>query len=58
MTERPFGSINIAAEIAVAMGDDPRPNLTEDEILTQLRITGMTREQWDAEWERRLSPPF
>ena len=50
-----FGSIDIGAELAAAMGMDPRPYLSEEQIQKQLEISGMTREKWDAEWERRLS---
>ena len=56
--ERPFGSINIGAEMAASMGDDPRPFLSDEQIHEQLRISGMSRERWDAEWDRRLSAPF
>ncbi len=55
---RPFGSIDVGAEMATSMGEDPRPYLTEEQIQEQLRISKMTREEWDAEWERRLAPPF
>jgi len=54
----PFGSINIGAEMAATMGEDPRPYLTDEQIQEQLRISRMTREEWDAEWERRLGSPF
>lgn len=53
-----FGSIDIGAELAAGMGMDPRPYLSEEQIAEQLRISKMSREQWDAEWDRRLSPPF
>ena len=43
---RPFGSINIAAEMAVSMGMDPRPHLSEREIEKQARISELTVEQW------------
>ena len=56
--QRPFGSIDIGAEMAASMGDDPRPFLTAEQIERQLAITGLTRPQWDAEWEKRLAPPF
>ena len=55
--ERPFGSIDIGAEMAASMGMDPRPYLTEAQISKQLEISGKTREEWDAEWNRRLTPP-
>jgi len=51
---KPFGSINIGAEMAAAMGMDPRPYLTDEQIQEQLRICEMTREEWDADWDRRL----
>ena len=51
---RPFGSIDIGAEMAASMGTDPRSYLTEEQIQEQLRVSGMTRDEWDAEWERRL----
>ena len=47
-----FGSIDIAAETAAAMGADPRPYLSNDVIAEQLRRTGRTREEWDAAWDR------
>lgn len=55
MSERPFGSVSIAAEIAAAMGDDPRPHLTQEQIADQVRLSGLTREQWDAAWEEKLA---
>ncbi len=55
---RPFGSVDIGAEMAATLGEDPRPYLTEEQIQEQLRISGMTRDEWDAEWERRLASPF
>lgn len=58
MSEQPFGQIDIGAEMAAACGMDPRPYLTEEQIQDQLRISGMTREQWDLEWERRIKAPF
>jgi hypothetical protein len=54
----PFGSIDVGAEMAASMGMDPRPYLTDEQIQEQLRISRMTREEWDAEWERRLGVPF
>ena len=42
----PFGAINIAAEMAVTMGMDPRPYLTEREIENQARVCNLTVEQW------------
>ena len=50
--ERPFGSFNIGAEMAVTMGADPRPYLSNGEIAEQLRLSGKTREEWDAAWDR------
>jgi len=50
--ERPFGSISIGAELAVSMGADPRPYLSNEVIAEQLRRTGKTREEWDAAWDR------
>ena len=47
-----FGSIDIAAETAAAMGADPRPYLSNEVIAEQLRRTGKTREEWDAAWDR------
>ena len=58
MADRPFGSVNVAAEMAASMGEDPRPFLTEEQIAEQLRLSGLTREQWDAEWDKRLRAPF
>lgn len=61
MSERPFGSVSIAGEMAAATGSDPRPHLTEQQIANQLRITGMTLDEWNAAWEEKLSggqPPF
>lgn len=55
MTERPFGSISVGAEMAASMGEDPRPYLTEEQIQNQLRISGKTRDEWDAAWERKLA---
>jgi hypothetical protein len=52
--ERPFGSIDIGAEMAASMGMDPRPYLTEEQIAAQLKISGKTLEEWNAEWDRRL----
>ena len=52
---RPFGSIGIGAEMAASLGEDPRPYLTEEQIQEQLRISGMTRDEWNTEWERRLA---
>lgn len=56
--ERPFGSVDVGAEMAASMGLDPRPYLTDSQIAEQLRISEMTREEWDAEWDRRLTAPF
>lgn len=58
--EKAFGSKNLAAEMAATMGEDPRPHLSEAEIQEQLKISSLTREQWDAEWDRRIkcSAPF
>ena len=56
--QRPFGSICVGAEMAAAMGKDPRPFLTPTKIQEQLTVSGMTRQEWDAEWEKRLSAPF
>ena len=53
--ERPFGSISIGAEMAATMGEDPRPYLTEEQIAEQLKLSGKTRKEWDAEWEFALS---
>ena len=53
--ERPFGSVSISGEMAVAMGIDPRPYLSPEEIERQLRITGKTREEWDAARDRIMS---
>ena len=50
--ERPFGSISIGAELAVSMGEDPRPYLTEEQIAEQLRLSGKTRKEWDEAWDR------
>ncbi len=52
--ERPFGSVNVAAELAATMGLDPRPHMSEAEIERQLQISGKTRAEWDAAWDRRL----
>ena len=41
--ERPFGSVSIGAEMAAAMGADPRPYLTEEQIAEQLRLSRKTR---------------
>ena len=55
--ERPFGSVSVAAEMAVMMGADPRTFLTEDQIAEQLRLSGLTREEWDDKWDR-FNVPF
>lgn len=52
---KPFGSQSVSGEVAAAMGIDPRPFMTSEEIQRQLEITGMTREQWDAAWEQKLA---
>lgn len=54
-TGRPFGSVSIGAEIAIAMGDDPRPYMTEEQIQEQLRVSKLTREEWDARIEELIS---
>lgn len=56
--QRQFGDINISAEMAVTMGMDPRPYLTDKQIEEQLRISKMTREQWNKAWDRKLIVPF
>jgi hypothetical protein len=53
--ERPFGSVNAGAEMAAVMGMDPRPFLTEDQIAAQVKASGKTRENWNAEWDKRLA---
>jgi hypothetical protein len=53
--ERPFGSFNIGAEMAVTMGMDPRPYLTEEQIAEELKRSGKTREDWDAGWDYAIS---
>jgi len=52
--ERAFGSNGVDVDIALAMGEDPRPYMTAEQIAEQLRITRMTREEWDAAWEKKL----
>jgi hypothetical protein len=52
---RPFGSINIAAEMAVAMGADPRPYLTEEQIEKQAKLGNMTVEEWNAKCDRLIA---
>ena len=52
--ERPFGSVNLGAELAVSMGMDPRPFLTEADIAEQLKLSRKTREEWDAAWDAAL----
>jgi len=56
--ERPFGSIGVDVDLAMAIGEDPRPFLTDEQIAEQLRISGKTRDEWDAAWEEKLKPPF
>ena len=52
---RPFGSINIGAEMGVAQGMDPRPYLTEQQIEHQAELGNMTVEQWHAKCDRLLA---
>ena len=52
---RPFGSISIGAEMAVATGTDPRPYLTEQQIEHQAKLGNMTVEQWHAKCDRLLA---
>ena len=55
MNERPFGSQSVAGEMAASMGMDPRPFLTPSETQKQLKLAGMTMEEWDAAWDRKLA---
>ena len=55
MNERPFGSQSVAGEMAASMGLDPRPLLTPKEIKSQLQLTGMTLEEWNAAWDSKLA---
>ena len=52
---RPFGSINIAAEMAASMGMDPRPYLTEREIEKQARVCDLTVQQWHQSLDKILA---
>ena len=52
---RPFGSINVAAEMAVEMGADPRPYLTAEQIEKQAELGNMTVEEWHAKCDRLLA---
>jgi len=38
--------------------EKPFAYMTPEQIAEQLRITGMTRAEWDAAWEEKLRPPF
>ena len=53
--DRPFGSISIGAEMAVATGADPRPYLTEQQIEHQAKLGNMTVDQWHAKCDRLLT---
>lgn len=52
--QKPFGSYNLAAEMAVTVGEDPRPFLTADEISLQAAKNGMTVEEWNAAFDDKL----
>ena len=55
MTAEPFGSVNVGAEVAAAMGADPRPYLSAAQVARQLVVAGMTEEEWNAAWDAKLA---
>jgi hypothetical protein len=55
MDNKPFGCVDVGAEVAAAMGMDPRPYLSAEQVAQQLAVSGMTAEEWNAAWDAKLA---
>jgi hypothetical protein len=51
---KPFGFINLAAEIAIMMGTDPRPYMTDKEIQYQADKLGISVKEWNLRLDNKL----